>query len=209
MKRKYTLQLFAEGGDPKTFTQEELNKIVEERIAREKNSFTKQLEEKELEYKTQLANSITEETEKAKALMQLEIDKFASQNANLSKELQQYKISSRKSEIISAYTKDELPCANEFANIVGLIANIEDESERTNVYGAIKKYVVAIQDEYKKEFLKGKEPDGGNGSNASGKNPFASENLTEILSMVRDNKDLAKEMATNSGKFEKYAYLFK
>ena len=37
-KTKFTLQLFADG-DPKTFTQEELDKIINERLAREKKAY--------------------------------------------------------------------------------------------------------------------------------------------------------------------------
>lgn len=51
MKNRFipNIQLFAEGGEEKKFTQEDVNKMIEERVAREKKKF--ETEKKELERK--------------------------------------------------------------------------------------------------------------------------------------------------------------
>lgn len=92
MKYKFipNIQLFAEGGD-KTFTQEEVNKMIEERIAREKKKFDsekKELERKHGEtiedYEERIKNAnLTAEEKHKKELDKLQKD-LEAKNAELS-----------------------------------------------------------------------------------------------------------------------------
>ena len=52
-KTKFTLQLFTEG-EPKTFTQEELDKIINERLAREKKANERIIEDMVANHKKEL-----------------------------------------------------------------------------------------------------------------------------------------------------------
>lgn len=206
MNKKLLLQLFAEG-DPKTFTQEELDKIINERLAREKKAYEKQIEDMTLEHKKELANYSGDEKEKE--LLKLNLEEQEKQNARLMEEVAKFRRESRKSEILTAYSKDEMPCVDEFSKIVSLVSNIEDDSERAEVYSAVKAYANAIVNKVKQDSLKREEPNGNSSSNTSNENnPFKTGNFTEITKLVRTDKEKAKELASASGNFEKYSYLF-
>lgn len=206
MNKKLLLQLFAEG-DPKTFTQEELDKIINERLAREKKAYEKQIEDMALEHKKELANYSGDEKEKE--LLKLNLEEQEKQNARLLEEVAKFRKESRKSEILTAYSKDEMPCVDEFSKIVSLVSNIEDDSERAEVYSAVKAYANAIVNKVKQDSLKREEPNGNNSTNTSNENnPFKTGNFTEITKLVRTDKEKAKELASASGNFEKYSYLF-
>lgn len=206
MNKKLLLQLFAEG-DPKTFTQEELDKIINERLAREKKAYEKQIEDMTLEHKKELANYSGDEKEKE--LLKLNLEEQEKQNARLMEEVAKFRKESRKSEILTAYSKDEMPCVDEFSKIVSLVSNIEDDSERAEVYSAVKAYANAIVNKVKQDSLKREEPNGNSSTNTSSENnPFKTGNFTEITRLVRTDKEKAKELASASGNFEKYSYLF-
>ena len=206
MNKKLLLQLFAEG-DPKTFTQEELDKIINERLAREKKAYEKQIEDMALEHKKELANYSGDEKEKE--LLKLNLEEQEKQNARLLEEVAKFRKESRKSEILTAYSKDEMPCVDEFSKIVSLVSNIEDDSERAEVYSAVKAYANAIVNKVKQDSLKREEPNGNSSTNTSNENnPFKTGNFTEITKLVRTDKEKAKELASASGNFEKYSYLF-
>lgn len=206
MNKKLLLQLFAEG-DPKTFTQEELDKIINERLAREKKAYEKQIEDMTLEHKKELANFSGDEKEKE--LLKLNLEEQEKQNARLMEEVAKFRKESRKSEILTAYSKDEMPCVDEFSKIVSLVSNIEDDSERAEVYSAVKAYANAIVNKVKQDSLKREEPNGNSSTNTSNENnPFKTGNFTEITKLVRTDKEKAKELASASGNFEKYSYLF-
>lgn len=205
-KTKFTLQLFADG-DPKTFTQEELDKIINERLAREKKAYEKQIEDMNLKHKKELANFSGDEKEKE--LLKLNLEEQEKQNARLMEEVAKFRKESRKSEILTTYSKDEMPCVDEFSKIVYLVSNIEDDSERAEVYSAVKAYANAIVNKVKQDALKREEPNGNSSTNTSNENnPFKTGNFTEIARLIRTDKAKAKELASASGNFEKYSYLF-
>ena len=205
-KTKFTLQLFADG-DPKTFTQEELDKIINERLAREKKAYEKQIEDMNLKHKKELANFSGDEKEKE--LLKLNLEEQEKQNARLMEEVAKFRKESRKSEILTTYSKDEMPCVDEFSKIVYLVSNIEDDSERAEVYSAVKAYANAIVNKVKQDALKREEPNGNSSTNTSNENnPFKTGNFTEITKLIRTDKAKAKELASASGNFEKYSYLF-
>lgn len=205
-KTKFTLQLFADG-DPKTFTQEELDKIINERLAREKKAYEKQIEDMNLKHKKELANFSGDEKEKE--LLKLNLEEQEKQNARLMEEVAKFRKESRKSEILTTYSKDEMPCVDEFSKIVYLVSNIEDDSERAEVYSAVKAYANAIVNKVKQDALKREEPNGNSSTNTSNENnPFKTGNFTEITRLIRTDKAKAKELASASGNFEKYSYLF-
>lgn len=205
-KTKFTLQLFADG-DPKTFTQEELDKIINERLAREKKAYEKQIEDMNLKHKKELANFSGDEKEKE--LLKLNLEEQEKQNARLLEEVAKFRKESRKSEILTTYSKDEMPCVDEFSKIVYLVSNIEDDSERAEVYSAVKAYANAIVNKVKQDALKREEPNGNSSTNTSNENnPFKTGNFTEITRLIRTDKAKAKELASASGNFEKYSYLF-
>lgn len=205
-KTKFTLQLFAEG-DPKTFTQEELDKIINERLAREKKAYEKQIEDMNLKHKKELANFSGDEKEKE--LLKLNLEEQEKQNARLMEEVAKFRKESRKSEILTTYSKDEMPCVDEFSKIVYLVSNIEDDSERAEVYSAVKAYANAIVNKVKQDALKREEPNGNSSTNTGNENnPFKTGNFTEITRLIRTDKAKAKELASASGNFEKYSYLF-
>ena len=106
-KTKFTLQLFADG-DPKTFTQEELDKIINERLAREKKAYEKQIEDMNLKHKKELANFSGDEKEKE--LLKLNLEEQEKQNARLMEEVAKFRKESRKSEILTTYSKDDALC---------------------------------------------------------------------------------------------------
>lgn len=205
-KTKFTLQLFADG-DPKTFTQEELDKIINERLAREKKAYEKQIEDMNLKHKKELANFSGDEKEKE--LLKLNLEEQEKQNARLMEEVAKFRKESRKSEILTTYSKDEMPCVDEFSKIVYLVSNIEDDTERAEVYSAVKAYANAIVNKVKQDALKREEPNGNSSTNTSNENnPFKTGNFTEITRLIRTDKAKAKELASASGNFEKYSYLF-
>lgn len=205
-KTKFTLQLFADG-DSKTFTQEELDKIINERLAREKKAYEKQIEDMNLKHKKELANFSGDEKEKE--LLKLNLEEQEKQNARLMEEVAKFRKESRKSEILTTYSKDEMPCVDEFSKIVYLVSNIEDDSERAEVYSAVKAYANAIVNKVKQDALKREEPNGNSSTNTSNENnPFKTGNFTEITRLIRTDKAKAKELASASGNFEKYSYLF-
>lgn len=205
-KTKFTLQLFADG-DPKTFTQEELDKIINERLAREKKAYEKQIEDMNLKHKKELANFSGDEKEKE--LLKLNLEEQEKQNARLMEEVAKFRKESRKSEILTTYSKDEMPCVDEFSKIVYLVSNIEDDTERAEVYSAVKAYANAIVNKVKQDALKREEPNGNSSTNTSNENnPFKIGNFTEITRLIRTDKAKAKELASASGNFEKYSYLF-
>lgn len=205
-KTKFTLQLFADG-DPKTFTQEELDKIINERLAREKKAYEKQIEDMNLKHKKELANFSGDEKEKE--LLKLNLEEQEKQNARLMEEVAKFRKESRKSEILTTYSKDEMPCVDEFSKIVYLVSNIEDDTERAEVYSAVKAYANAIVNKVKQDSLKREEPNGNSSTNTSNENnPFKTGNFTEMTRLIRTDKAKAKELASASGNFEKYSYLF-
>lgn len=203
---KLNLQLFAE--NDKTFTQEELDRIIADRLAREKKIYEKQIEDITLEHKKELANFSGDNKEKE--LLEIENAKAKKENEDLIKEIKELKKNSRRADIITTYTKEDLPCPDEFSNLVGVIADIEDDEKRAALFSSFKKYANAIQQKVKQDALKaGTNPDGGNdGSNDNGDNPFKSGNITEITRLIRGDRDKAKELAQSSGNYEKYRFLF-
>lgn len=188
---KLNLQLFAE--NDKTFTQEELDRIIADRLAREKKIYEKQIGDN-----------------KEKELLEIENAKAKKENEDLIKEIKELKKNSRRADIITTYAKEDLPCPDEFSNLVGVIADIEDDEKRAALFSSFKKYANAIQQKVKQDALKaGTNPDSGNDSGSdNGDNPFKSGNITEITRLVRSDRDKAKELAQSSGNYEKYRFLF-
>ena len=209
MNKRFSLQLFTDG-ETKTFTREELENAIEARIARERANFRKQLNDKDVEWQTKLAQDIKDEAEKQKKLSEIELNKIKKEKEDFEKELSVYRIANRKSEIITTYAKDNLPCPNEFVEVADLFSTIEDDSLRANVYSAFKKYINTIEEHYKKEFLKGgSNPNGSGKDNVNvGVNPFKDGNFTEMLTIIKNDYEKAVELAQASGMYEKYKYLF-
>lgn len=205
-KTKFTLQLFTEG-EPKTFTQEELDKIINERLAREKKANERIIEDMVANHKKEIAKLSGDKDEKE--LLALDLEEQKKQNQRLLEDVAKLRKETRRSEILAAYSKDEMPCVDEFQKIVHLVSDIEDDGERANIYSALKAYANAIVNKVMQDSLKRGEPNGNSSSNAGNENnPFVSGNFTEITRLIRTDRDKAKELASASGKFEKYSYLF-
>lgn len=197
--KKLSLQLFAEG-EPKTFTQEELDKIIQDRLNRENEKHKKELENLQLEMKKQ-------GKEGAEAL-KVDLEQSQKQNEELLKEIAKMRKTQRTSEIVTAYAKDEMPCNAEFGKIADLVANIEDDTLRAEAYANFKAYANAIKNHYANENLKNKTPEASGEKKAN--NPFAQKvpNLTEIVKFAQENPVEAKKLAQEAGVLEKYKSLF-
>ena len=135
-KFKLNIQLFAEPGEPKTFTQEEVNKMMDERFAREQAKFER--EKKELErkhnesiedYEERIKNAnLTAEENHKKELEKIQKDLDA-KNAELSKiktdgikraTLAKYKMPDKFLDRISGANEEEIEASVKgFAEVMG------------------------------------------------------------------------------------------
>lgn len=135
-KFKLNIQLFAEPGEPKTFTQEEVNKMMDERFAREQAKFER--EKKELErkhnesiedYEERIKNAnLTAEEKHKKELEKIQKDLDA-KNAELSKiktdgikraTLAKYKMPDKFLDRISGANEEEIEASVKgFAEVMG------------------------------------------------------------------------------------------
>ena len=130
---KFNIQLFAEPGEPKTFTQEEVDKMIETRLKRENEKFEKAKKELErqhnesIEERIKNANLTAEEKHK-KELEKIQKDLDA-KNAELSKiktdeikriTLAKYKMPDKFLDRISGATEEEIEASVKgFAEVMG------------------------------------------------------------------------------------------
>ena len=201
MNKLLSLQLFAEEG-AKTFTQEELDKIIQDRLNRENEKHKKDLEDLKLQMKKQ-----GKEGEEA---LKIDLEQQQKQNQELLEEIAKMRKTQRTGEVITMYAKDDLPCNAEFGKIAGLVSNIEDDAERATAYNDVKAFVVAVKTHFANENLKKDNPKGSD--NEGGNNPFAEKvkngNLTEIIKYCKENPAEAEKEAKEAGLYEKYKYYF-
>ena len=187
-----------ENNDSKTFTQEELNKAIKE-LKENLEAFKKEQSFKDLS---------DEEREKKQA--ELETEQLRKKVEETEKELQEYRRKNRNSEILQEYNKDKLPRADLFVKVAPLIASVEDEQARLEVYNGFVEYVKTILSDQKKELYKGQTPNGSSGVDGKN-NPFASQNknYTEIAKLIKTKPQEAKVLAQEAGVYSKFKELFK
>lgn len=137
MKRfKLNIQQFAEPGEPKTFTQEEVDKMIETRLKRENEKFEKTKKELERQhnesiedYEERIKNAnLTAEEKHKKELEKIQKDLDA-KNAELTKiktdeikkaTLTKYKIPEKFLDRISGVTEEEIEASvKSFAEVMG------------------------------------------------------------------------------------------
>ncbi len=146
------IQLFAEPGEPKTFTQEEVDRMIESRLKRETEKFNK--EKKELErqhnesiedYEERIKNAnLTAEEKHKKELDKIQKD-LEAKNAELSKiktdelkrtTLTKYKLSEKFLNRISGITEEEIEnSVKEFSETLGEFIKSQAGSQPNSLNG--------------------------------------------------------------------------
>ena len=162
----------------KTYTQEELEKIVKDRVAREKKATEEAVEEAK-----KLAKM--NEDEKAK----YELEKLQSELAEYKKKDAFYGLSKEASKMLSEHNihaDDEL-----------LAFVVKDDAEATKL--AVDSFVALVNSKVTdgvKQALSGTPPKSNASSNSGVKNPFSKEhfNLTEQGKLLNENPELYKQL---------------
>lgn len=174
-----------------TYTQEELERIIKERLSRVKpknddGAFEK-LSEKERE-----------------------LQKSEQERKDLEERLDSLEKITIKSEVISQFAKNNLPCIDEFSEIVDLFTSIKGTEERVKAFSNFTNFINKVQQINKQDSLKKTMPVGSNGSTSNTINPFAEEtiNFTQAYALIQNNYEEAKELALSSNNFDAFKHSF-
>lgn len=167
----------------KLFTQEELENIIKQRIARERKAAEEAIKEAE-----KLAK-MNEDQKK-----EYELEKTQRENEELKAKLNRYELGQEATRILA---KSGIVADDEVLNFV-----VKEDAESTNK--AIKSFTSLIDklaEEKMKEKLKGKSPIRTTQSTGGVQNPFSKEhfNLTEQGKLIRENPELAKQLIIQAG----------
>lgn len=162
----------------KTYTQEELEKIIKERVAREKKATEEAVEE---------AKKLAKMNEEEKAKYELE---------KLQSELAEYK----KKDAFNGLSKEASKMLSEHnihADDELLAFVVKDDAEATKL--AVDSFVALVNTKVTdgvKQALSGTPPKSNASSNSGVKNPFSKEhfNLTEQAKLLKENPELYKQL---------------
>lgn len=175
------------------YTQEDVDKIIKERLVRESK-------------KKNQDSSFEQLSEKDR-----ELQKTTKENEDLRERLENLEKITMKSEVISQYAKLNLPCVEDFNEIVGLFTSINDTEQRVKAFNSFTNYINKVQQINKQVSLNKQLPAGSNKtSNTVTNNPFAAEtiNYTEAFALIKSNIELAKQLAIDSNNYDEFKTYF-
>lgn len=169
--------------DEKLFTQEELEEIIKQRIARERKAAEKAIKE---------AEKLAKMNEEQKR--EYELEKARRENEELKAKLNRYELGQEATKILA---KSGIVADDEILSFV-----VREDAEKT--HEAIKAFtslVDRISEEKMKEKLKGKPPTKNPQKTDGFKNPFSKDhfNLTEQGKLIKEDPELAKQLIVQAG----------
>lgn len=164
--------------DTNTFTQEQVDKMIKDRISRAEKDKEKAIKEAE-----KLAKMSADQKK------EYEFEKLQKENEELKKAQNRYELGKEATRILS---ESNIVATDEVLDFV-----VREDAETTNAsVKAFSELVDKVVEEKVKEKLKGTSPKRQQGNNSGFKNPWSKEhfNLTEQGKIIKDDPALAKQL---------------